>query len=64
MKQISNETPRPGSLPVILRTIPVFWGWLNWCFTLTDEERIEAGISIGTSLDQEKYKRVLGDYPE
>lgn len=64
MNVIKNEKQRAGSLPGILRTIPVLWGWLNWCFTLTDEERIEAGISIGTSLDQEKYKRVYGDYPE
>ena len=64
MRQIKDGTPRPGSLPTILRTIPVLWAWLIWCFTLTDEERVEAGISIGTTLDQEKYKRVYGDYPE
>jgi len=64
MGVIKKETQRTVPLPGILHAIPVFWSWLEWCFTLTDEEREKAGISIGTSLDQEKYKRVGGDYPE
>jgi hypothetical protein len=64
MKQSQTETQRSGSLPKVLRSIPFFFGWVNWCSTLTDEECIEAGISIGIASDKEKYQLVNGVDPE
>ena len=46
-KYTQDAENRPGTLSVVFQTVRAFAKWLTWFFTLSAEERLEAGIYRG-----------------